>query len=116
MTNHTYADQDLVYVYPQKKRVIGLVEWSKDGIPLKKLIEEDTPEEVAEALVLESTKKPDVRPKKIFKNSKRYYPWCTYKTAKKVYSIEGKFIEELHYESFETVLNKALKQPYWEVS
>lgn len=106
MSDIEYKDSDLVYVYPQKKRIIGLVEWSKDGAPLKKLIAEE-PEEATKD---DATKKPRRR------LQKRFYPWCTYKTAKKVYAVEGKFIEEPHYEAFETVVDKAVKEAYWELT
>lgn len=108
MSEMNFKDSDLVYVYPQKKRVVGLVEWSKEGVPVKKLVEEEPEPQ------LEPKEGVTKRPKR--RLQKRFYPWCTYKTAKKVYAVEGKFTEEPNYEAFETVLNKAIKEAYWELS
>lgn len=92
---HTFQDEDLVYVDVAKKSIIGKVEWKENGLPVKKSVIYDNA---------------DTQQKK---RVGQYYPWCTYRTAKKIYHVEGKFIEQGEYDDFNSVIEKALQQPYW---
>lgn len=94
-----YKDTDFVYVDVPNKKVVGLVEWGKNGSPVKK-----------EYTMTETS---DDNGKRRTKKTKRYYPWCSYLTAKRVYNVAGKYIEEGEYESFDAVFTKAIKQTYW---
>ncbi len=98
------ADDQLVYVDPEKRAVVGLVEWRPDGINVLK-----------EKPVIEKASAPeeDKSDKRVRKPRKYYYPWCSYRTAKRVYFVEGKFKQEDHYLPFEEVLKLALSEPYW---
>lgn len=98
-----YNDNDFVYVDVQAKKIIGVVEWNKDGNAVKK-----------EKIFVEPPEPKEGETGKIRRRkSTMYYPWCSYATAKKVYNIEGKFNEKEDYEPFEIVLQKALEKPYW---
>jgi|TARA_Y100000310_G_C20697989_1_gene827100 hypothetical protein len=96
-----YNDDDLVYVDPQKREVISLVKWDKDGnaIPLEK-------EEVEE--------KEEDGKKKRKKKYKSYYPWGTYKTMKKIYKLEGKAKEDSANQPFDEAFTKATKEVFWD--
>lgn len=94
-----YKETDFVYVDVPNKKIIGLVEWDKNGNAVKK-----------EYVVAETA---DEDGKKRVRKSKRFYPWCSVLTAKRVYNVAGKYIEENDYESFDEVFSKALKETYW---
>ena len=96
----TYNDDDLVYVDAQKKVIIGPVEWDNTGNAVKK----------QNVYVPKEGEDEDAKKRRTFI---KYFPWCSYKTAKRVYHIEGKYVEQGEYESFDVILEKALKEPYW---
>ena len=77
-----YRDDDLVYVDPDQRVVVGLVEWSNSGRP-KTLhvaeVENSKPEEKGR------------RPRR-----QRSYPWGTYRSMKRIYKLEGKIKIEAH--------------------
>ena len=95
-----YNDTDFVYVDVPNKQIVGLVEWDKNGNAIKK-----------QYVVQETTD--DAQKKGRGKKLKRFYPWCSVKTAKKVYHVAGKFIEENNYDTFDNVFKKAIKETYW---
>ena len=103
-TTVAYNDDDLVYVDPKLKLVIGPIEYDKKGAVLKKEMVIEHKDDAED----DGAKKRRRKPKK------RYYPWCSYKTAKKVYRIEGKQSDHEEYKSFDDVLKLALKEPFWE--
>jgi hypothetical protein len=47
------------------------------------------------------------------KPKKRFYPWCTYRTARRVYSVEGKQKSVDRHQPLETAIGRALNEPYW---
>ncbi len=104
-------DNDLVYVDPDKRVVIGPVEWTKDGKPVKKerIVEDKTEDEE------ENGEKPE-KGKKRFKRKKRksYYPWGSYRTMKKLYRIEGKEKEEEGNMSLDEAMQRSIKEPFWD--
>lgn len=97
-----YKDEDLVYVDPEHRTVVGLVQWSNNGKPKALLMK--TEEEVEEA----------ADGKRQRKRRQRYYPWGTYRSMKRVYKIEGKVMHEENRRTLEEVMEKALKEPYWD--
>ena len=98
-----FSDDDLVYVDPQKKMVIGPIEFTKKGTVEKK-----------EMLVEVESTDASEKPKRRRSPKKRYYPWCSYKTAKKIYRVEGKYIEPDNHKPFEEVLSLALDHAFWD--
>lgn len=128
----TYADDDLVYVDPDQKTVVGKVEFKENGLPIPK----EMPPKFAEAGAAPAAAddddeakaapapagKPspgakggrggDRRPPR--KPRKRYYPWGTYRTMKKIYKIEGKVPEAERTLTLDDVMEKALQEPYWD--
>jgi|GEM_PF-374693 len=127
-----YNDDDLVYVDPDAKAVVGKVEFKENGLPIPKEMPskfaepaDDEPEPAAESPA-EGTAKPEVaapakpglkgkvdrRPPR--KPRKRYYPWGTYKTMKKIYKLEGKVFDAERTLTLDDVMEKALQEPYWD--
>lgn len=104
----TYTEEDFVYVDPKNKKIMGKVEWQNNGKakPMEIVFTEEPETEEQPG-----DKKFRRRPRK---KKKQYYPWCSYKTAKKVYHVEGKFKGDDEYEKFDTVFEKALVEPYWD--
>jgi len=95
----TYKDEDIVYVDPELKKVVGLVEWDKNGNP-KALAMPEAP----------ASTKEGARPRK---RETRYYPWGTYKSMKKVFQVEGKIKRIESGKTLEEILPKALEQAFW---
>lgn len=83
----TYKDEDLVYVDPDKRCVVGFVEWSNGGKPKPLLMKE-------EVVVEEEEPKAGAKPRRMHKRRDRYYPWGTYRSMKRIYKIEGKHRDE----------------------
>lgn len=94
----TYKDDDLVYVDPENKTVVGFLQWSNNGRP--------KPLAVPDAPIPEG--KEARRPRR-----QRFYPWGTYRSMKKVFKIEGKIRAEPPTLTLDEAIEKALKEPYW---
>jgi hypothetical protein len=103
----TYKEDDLVYVDPELKVVIGLVEWLPSGKP-KALAIKDTKPEAADDED-DGKAKGRVRPRRI-----RYYPWGTYRSMKRVYKLEGKPPRVESSKTLDDVIEKALQEPFWD--
>ncbi len=108
-----YADEDLVYVDPDKRIVVGRVQWGKNGNPKPMLM--DGSVEPLEEKKERSPKdakgdKPD-RKSRVLR--KRYYPWGTYRSMKRVYKIDGKPPKVEPIDTLDQVMEKALEQPFW---
>lgn len=111
MTNEaaTYNDDDLVYVDPDAKTVVGMVEWTATGKP-KALIRKADAEIPADASPGEKPKgRGPKRPQRT-----RYYPWGTYRSMKNVYKLEGKQPRSDTQATLDDVLEKALQEPFWD--
>lgn len=117
-----YKDEDLVYVDPESRTVVGLVEWSNAGRP-KSLAMTKPAEEPPKDLPVapEATPAADVQPGKPDRRRDkrgpmrtRYYPWGTYRSMKRVYKIEGKLIKEESNKTLDDVIEKALNEPFWD--
>jgi len=100
-----FADSDCVYVDPSARKVVGPVVWTAVG-KAKPLVMPD--KEEAPAPASDKDKKPVYRRKR-----KRMYPWCTYRTAKRVYRVEGKQKEEEKSLTLDEAMEKAQKETYW---
>lgn len=110
-----YTNDDFVYVDPKNRKVVGRVEWDKNGNALEKempaFIELEDPKEGAKGKDAPA-KKPVAR--KGRKPKKRYYPWGSYRSMRKVYRLEGKEKIQDQNKPFEEILGKALEQPFWD--
>ena len=120
-----YEDEALVYVDPKNKAVVGPVVWLPNGKvkAMEMKMEEEAFEETEESKTSASANLPagkagataDKKGKrKPRKPKKRYYPWCSYRTAKKMYHVEGKYKEEEKNQPLDTALKRALKEPFWD--
>lgn len=116
-----YNDDDLVYVDPEAKVVVGRVEFNEKGLPKPLAMPprvSDVPEEDAAETKPEPAAKPgakggrDRRPPR--KPRTRYYPWGTYRSMKKIYKIEGKVPEAERTLTLDDVMEKAVQEPYWD--
>lgn len=103
MSNIRYTDDDLVYIDPVKREVLGKVEWSKNGVP-KKMERKD-------AQVEDEEEAPKGRKKR---KKKQYYPWGTYRTMRKLFRVEGKEKEIENYRSLDEAIPLAAKETYWD--
>lgn len=112
----TYKDDDLVYVDPDTRTVVGMVEWSNNGRPKPLLMKKDEPAAIPE--LKEADAKPAAAEKgkgrKPAPRRLRYYPWGTYRSMKRVYKIEGKIMKEESNKTLDEVIEKALTQPFWD--
>lgn len=111
-----YMDDDLVYVDPETKTVVGKVEFGKDGLPKPKKyappIEKVAP--VPAAPVAGKDAKPGDKPAKRPRSfNRKFYPWGTYRSMKKVFKVEGKQKEPESNSTLDEVLPKALENPFW---
>lgn len=93
-----YNDEDLVYVDPENRVVVGIVEWSNSGKPKPKAM----PERPAE-------------PGRERRIRTRYYPWGTYRSMKRIYKLEGKIRSEPPSLTLDQAIELALKEPYWDL-
>ncbi len=93
-----YKDDDLVYVDPETKTVIGIVEWGKNDRPLSK----------AAAAPAATT---DAKGRRTF--HRKFYPWGTYRSMRRIYKLEGKMKEAEPNKQLEEVLPKALNEAFW---
>lgn len=115
-----YADDDLVYVDPDAKAVVGRVEFNEKGLAKPLAMPSrvsDVPEDDTETKP-EPAAKPGAKPTRDRRPPRkprtRYYPWGTYKTMKKIYKIEGKVFEAERTLTLDDVMEKALQEPYWD--
>ncbi len=95
-----YKDDDLVYVDPRTRTVVGKVEWSNTGKPKSMPMKED--EEV-------------VDDKGERKRRRRYYPWGTFRSMRKLYKIgDWKSAIVDRQITLDEAIEKALKEPFWD--
>ncbi len=98
----SYKDDDLVYVDPETRSVIGFVEWDKTGEkPLSKAY-------VASAAPLTKGKEESKR-----SFWRKVYPFGTYRSMKRIYKVEGKIKDPEPNKTLEEVLPKALGSAFW---
>lgn len=99
-----YADTDLVYVDPDTRKVVGKVEWNKNDKP-KSLAYQPSPEAVQKR-----GGKPGDEKKMRWR---KFFPWGTYRSMKRIYKVDGKMKEAEPNRTLEEVLPKALNQAFW---
>lgn len=101
----TWKDDDLVYVDPDTKTVVGRVEFDKNDKPKSLAYKPLTP-----------VAKPGVKAEKSEKRSyfRKLYPFGTYKSMKKIFKVEGKIKEAEPNKTLEEVLPKALNEAFWD--
>jgi len=111
-----YKDDDLVYVDPDTRTVVGRVEWNKAGNP-KSLPMKIVEEEVEDEAPKDGKPAPAGKVKRPMRRRiqrQRYYPWGTYRAMKRLYKIEGKQKSEPSQKTLDEVMEKALKEPFWD--
>ncbi len=101
----SYKDDDLVYVDPETRSVVGKVEFAKDEQPKSKTY---TPAAVPAG---KDSKKPGERPKGFWR---KVYPYGTYRSMKRIFKVEGKIKDPEPNKTLEEVLPKALNEAFWE--
>ena len=103
----SYKDDDLVYVDPDTRTVVGLVEWNKTGEkPLSKIF---VP--APRALPLAGKGKDTKEEKRSF--WRKVYPFGTYRSMKRIFKVEGKVKDPEPNKTLEEVLPKALNEAFW---
>lgn len=103
MNGVQFSDDDFVYVDPDAKQAVGLVEWDKKGDAIQK----EWPRKQVEGK----------EPRKSFRKAKkRYYPWGSYRTMKKLYKLEGKLKDKdtEDYIALDAAITKLQEEPYWD--
>ncbi|MDO8649551.1 MAG: hypothetical protein Q7R81_07290 [Candidatus Peregrinibacteria bacterium] len=98
----TYRDDELVYVDPENRAVVGRVEWSKNGNPksLERAKEEDKPVE---------GKKGERRKG----STRKHYPFGTFKSMRRAF-LEKKQKNVATDVTLDQVIEKAVQEPYWD--
>ncbi|HVW67117.1 MAG TPA: hypothetical protein VHA78_05335 [Candidatus Peribacteraceae bacterium] len=102
-----YKDDDLVYVDPLKRIVVGRVEFLQSGKPkaLPMKTEEDVEDDAGDEKPVKGKKRP---------RRQRYYPWGTYRSMKRIYKLEGKIPKVESQKTLDEVIEKALQEPFWD--
>lgn len=108
-TATAYSDEDLVYVDPKLRIVVGRVEFLPNGKSKPLEMKEDTVEAPVVGTDEDSKEKGRGRPRRV-----RYYPWGTYRSMKRIYKIEGKQMKEENHQTLDEVIEKAIKEPFWD--
>ena len=105
MSDQEFSANDFVYVDPDTKVALCLVEWDKAGnAKPKEWPRVEKPVESAE------------NERKVFRKPKiRYYPWGSYKTMCKLYKLKGKVKDKEveDYIQLDEAIGKLQKDPYW---
>ncbi len=113
-----YQDEDLVYVDPQAKTVVGLVQFDANGKPKKKTqpsAAADTSdadgeqENPAQAEAKKGKGRNRLRTPRT-----RYCPWGTYRSMKRIFKLEGKPQRAESNKTLDEVLERALREPFWD--
>ena len=97
-TVRQYKDEDLVYADPENRVVVGPVEWNRNGN--------------VKPLLMPPRKNEKGEERK--GGGKRFYPWGTYKSMRNAYRLEGKQKRVDPGHTLEQVIEKALKEPFWD--
>lgn len=119
-TAESYKDEDLVYVDPKTRMVMGLVEWTNSGkpkaLPVKEMAGPADEEEEGAAPANEKGKEPPAKGRGGRPRRQRFYPWGTYRSMKRVYKIEGKVRDnkDENRKTLDEAIELAMKQPFWD--
>lgn len=99
MDEPQYNAEDLVYVDPRARIVIGKVEWTAAGKPKPLQMKDEESEEGEDGK----------RRRRV-----RYYPWGTYRSMSKMYKIgDWKAAQVDRMIPLDEAIEKAMKEPYW---
>lgn len=101
MSDSPYVDDDLVYADPEKRVIIGKVEFGKNG-NAKPLQMPDVVRPVKEG-----------EERRRGKPRKRFYPWGTYRSMRKLYKIDGGVVEADRQIPLDVAMEKSAKEPFW---
>jgi len=94
-----YNDDDLVYVDPDEKKVIGPVEWEKTGNPKSHPVPQ----------IEETSGDPHKRKRR----RRNHYPWGTYRSMKRIYRLEGKEVDKKEGgKTLDEVLSRPLEETF----
>lgn len=99
-----YRDDDLVYVDPESKTVVGKVEFSKNDNPKSRPYQ-------PVALPKDPKDKSDKGERRNF--FRKFYPFGTYRSMKRIYKVEGKIKDPEPNKTLDEVLPKALNEAFW---
>lgn len=99
----SYKDDDLVYVDPETRTVVGKVEFAKDEQPKSRTYKP--------VVLPNDPKKPGEKPKGFWR---KVYPYGTYRSMKRIFKVEGKIKDPEPNKTLEEVLPKALNEAFWE--
>lgn len=99
-----YSDNDLVYVDPDTRTVVGRVEWTKTEKPKSRSYVADTAPQPQK----------DGKPARRFGHFRKHYPWGTYRSMRRVYRIDGKMKDQEPNLTLDEVLPKALETAFWD--
>lgn len=91
-----FRDDELVYVDPEARVVVGRIEWSRNGNPKSKPIP------------------PEEREKMGKKSWRKQYPWGTYRSMKRVFQLEGKMKKVEGNMLLDDAIARAMKEPFWD--
>lgn len=114
-----YKDDDLVYVDPDLRTVVGIVEFDQKDVPKPKVwprvVDEKEPTEGTHSTGSgQADGKEGKDGRRRGPRRERFYPWGTYKSMKKIYRLEGKEKWQPSEKTLDEVIEKALEQPFWD--
>ncbi|TSC60647.1 MAG: hypothetical protein Greene041662_198 [Candidatus Peregrinibacteria bacterium Greene0416_62] len=101
MSDSPYIDEDLVYADPEKRVIIGKVVFGKNG----------NPQPLQMPDFVRPIKEGEVR--RPSKPRKRFYPWGTYRSMRKLYKIDGGVTETDRRITLDSAMEKSAKEPFW---
>jgi hypothetical protein len=109
-----YRDDEIVYVDPDTRLVVGRLEWSRSGNPKSMPYKAPEPEPEAPK---EKPKEGAVKgkPERRRGSGRKNYPYGTYKSMKNAFRLEGKQKKgDPTGVTLDDVIEKALAQPFWD--
>lgn len=101
----TIRDDELVYVDPDSRTVVGRVEWNRNGNPKSMPFKQPESDTAAQS----KTKGKEERRR----SGRKFYPWGSYRSMKNAFKLEGKKKTEGN-KTLDEVLPKALEAPFWD--
>lgn len=99
-----YNDDDLVYVDPETRTVVGRLEFLKN----------DQPKSLPYQRLAVPKNAKDGKAEDRGQFWRKYYPFGTYRSMKRIYKIEGKVKDPEPQKTLDEVLPKALSEAFWE--